>query len=205
MIFTSTGEIQETLLSEKTDGNVEDTPKDEKSIEQPPSEVQQPPPEEGEDDGSKGVLNEDSNESSTQVKEDLQQEATVDNPEGESKPEIVDEETVAKKEEDEPSQKGEVEVPEGQAEEQEEGNGGGEGGAEGLPEDGQVSEDVKESTDGEKKPEEAVKSEEAKGDEDSNSAAEEATAADEGTAPVDESVAEEVKNEEGKPNDEATS
>ena len=205
MIFTSTGEIQETLLSEKTDGNVEDTPKDEKLIEQPPSEVQQPPPEEGEDDGSKGVLNEDSNESSTQVKEDLQQEATVDNPEGESKPEIVDEETVAKKEEDEPSQKGEVEVPEGQAEEQEEGNGGGEGGAEGLPEDGQVSEDVKESTDGAKKPEEAVKSEEAKGDEDSNSAAEEATAADEGTAPVDESVAEEVKNEEGKPNDEATS
>lgn len=202
---TAPGEIQETLLSEKTDGNVEDTPKDEKLIEQPPSEVQQPPPEEGEDDGSKGVLNEDSNESSTQVKEDLQQEATVDNPEGESKPEIVDEETVAKKEEDEPSQKGEVEVPEGQAEEQEEGNGGGEGGAEGLPEDGQVSEDVKESTDGEKKPEEAVKSEEAKGDEDSNSAAEEATAADEGTAPVDESVAEEVKNEEGKPNDEATS
>ncbi|PFX23757.1 Thioredoxin domain-containing protein 3-like [Stylophora pistillata] len=196
---TGPGETQEALQSEKTDGNVEDTPKDEEKLtEQPLSEVQQAPPQEGEDDGTKEVSNEDSNDGSTQVKEDLPQEATEDNPEGESKPEILDEETVIKKEEDEASGKGDVEVPDGQAEKQEEGN-------EGSPEDGQVSEEGKESTDGEKKPEEAVKSEGAEGDEESNPAAEEPKAVDEDTAPADKSVAEEVKDEEGNPNDEATS
>ncbi|XP_078344639.1 thioredoxin domain-containing protein 3 homolog isoform X2 [Oculina patagonica] len=144
------------LQSEKTDENTQDTAENVQDMADKPKEedAHQQAPVEGADETTEQEPNKDSDVASPQEEETVKQQETADNPESESKPENEGE--VANNEEDTPGQKGEQQEQQEEisADKHQESNENGEG----TPEDGQVTEEVKETASDESKPEEVKES-----------------------------------------------